>query len=53
MTPQEWKLRKELVDTKLQLYGAQNAYLQLASQIATNELVALGPMPTDEPEAPA
>ncbi len=43
MTEVEWKLRKELAETKLQLYGAQTSYLQLAAQLVQQELTALGP----------
>jgi hypothetical protein len=53
MSAVEWKLRRELAETKLQLYSAQSSYLQLAAQLVRQELDALGPEWTpDDPAQP-
>lgn len=42
MTEREWQLARELAQTKLALYGAQNAFLQLAVKQVETDLAALG-----------
>jgi len=42
MTETEWNLRRELLQTKLQLYSAQNAVLGQLADKAKKELDAMG-----------
>lgn len=48
---QIWTLKRELAQTKLALYGAQNSFLQLAAEKVQAELAALGDKWID-PDAP-
>jgi len=42
MTEREWELSRELLQARLALYEAQNAFLGLAAEKARSELQELG-----------